>query len=186
MIPIYQIIVNEDSEVQAIALTDVPAIEEKFVAFSKQHKVYFNDERRIIISPLLIPDQLIYRFDDMGEYYLYADKAAIQKVASKLFGRKILINKEHTSQVFDNVYLISVFFSDEQLGVKAPEYFNYLPDGTLYVAIKIDNDDAWQMVKSGEFTGISIEGIFSIEKKQNEQQANVAASNEELEKLFRI
>jgi len=193
---VYKMICDENGEVQAIALTDAPAIGVDFIAFSKEkRKIYFNEERRIIVSPLLIPNQLIYRYsEDIGDYFVTIDAQEIEKVAGKLFGKKIYINYEHGSKVFDNVNLISVFFSDANIGISAPEYFSKLPEKTLYIALKVLNDEAWEMIKQKEVIGVSIEGFFTLKSDESDDKQAVAASNddisddefEQLKKIFEV
>jgi hypothetical protein len=36
-----------------------------------------------------------------------------------------------------------------------------LPKGTWMIAMKVDNDETWAKVKSGELKGFSIEGYFA-------------------------
>lgn len=185
---VYKIVVNENDKVDAIALTDSPAIEEMFIAFSKQRRVYFNDELRTIVSPLLIPQQLIYRYDENGEYYLTIDEENIEKVASKIIGKRIVFNYEHTAKTFDGVELQSVFVSNKKLDINAPEYFNHLPDRTLYIVAKVNNDDVWQMIKSGEVKGVSIEAMFSVVEVEGENAVNtsIAASSDDEQFLKEI
>jgi hypothetical protein len=181
---VFSIVVNENDVVEAIALTDAPAIEEMFVAFNKQRRVYFNDELRMIVSPLLIPNQLIYRYDENGEYYLTIDAANIEKVASKIIGKRIVFNYEHTAKTFDGVELQSVFVSNEKMDIKAPSYFNHLPDKTLYIVAKVNSDEVWSMIKSGEVKGVSIEALFSVEERDISEATTVAASKSDDDEQF--
>ncbi len=185
---VFKIIVDDNDRVDAIALTDAPAIEEMFVAFNKQKRVYFNDELKMIVSPLLIPQQLIYRYDENGEYYITIDENNIEKVASKIIGKRIVFNYEHTAKTFDGVELQSVFVSNKKLDINAPEYFNHLPDRTLYIAAKVNNDDVWQMIKSGDVKGVSIEAMFSVVEVEGENAVNtsIAASSDDEQFLNEI
>jgi hypothetical protein len=193
---IYKMICDDNGEVEAIALTEAPAIGVEFIAFSNERKkIYFNEERRIIVSPLLIPNQLIYRYsEDIGDYFVTIDASEVEKVAGKLFGKQIYINYEHESKKFDNVNLISVFFSDASIGIAAPEYFSKLPEKTLYIALKVLNDEAWEMIKQKEVIGVSIEGFFTLKSDESDEQKAVAASDddiseeefEQLKKMFEV
>jgi hypothetical protein len=192
---VYKMICDDNGDVEAIALTEAPAIGVEFIAFSKEKKkIYFNEERRIIVSPLLIPNQLIYRYSkDIGEYFVTIDGSEVEKVAGKLFGKQIYINYEHESKKFDNVNLISVFFSDASIGIAAPEYFSKLPEKTLYIALKVLNDEAWEMIKQKEVIGVSIEGFFTLKSDDSDNQKSVAASDdisdeefEQLKKMFEV
>ena len=45
--------------------------------------------------------------------------------------------------------------------------FEDMPDGTWFISAKVDNDEVWAKVKSGEIKGFSVEGIFSYLKPVN-------------------
>lgn len=159
---IFKIIVDEFGSVDAIALTDSPAIEELFIAFKEEKRIYFNEDLRIIVSPLLIPNQLIYRFDSNGEYYITIDEENIEKLPSKIIGKNILFNFEHTSKVFEGIEFQSIFLSNSKIGLSAPEFFSHLPEKTLYIVLKINNEEVWKMIKKGYLKGVSIEAIFTV------------------------
>jgi hypothetical protein len=184
-LPIYKMVVDENGEIQAIALTDAPAIGVNFIAFKDQKKkIYFNDDKRIIVSPLLIPNQLIYRYDDeIGEYYVTIEPEQIKLVAQKIIGKQIIFNFEHTSKTFNDVYLESVFVSDKDAGIENPQYFSDLPNNTLFIVAKVLNDEAWQMIKNKEVVGISIEGLFKLVKDDSTAEATPIAANSDIERL---
>jgi hypothetical protein len=184
-LPIYKMIVDENGEIQAIALTDAPAIGVNFIAFKDQKKkIYFNDDKRIIVSPLLIPNQLIYRYDnEIGEYYVTIDTEQIKLVAQKIIGKQIVFNFEHTTKTFDNVFLESVFVSDKDAGIENPHYFSDLPNNTLFIVAKVLNDEAWQMIKNKEVVGISIEGLFKLVQDDSTAEATPIAANSDIERL---
>ena len=53
--------------------------------------------------------------------------------------------------------------------------FGYdLPNGTWFVKMKIENEDLWQKIKSGELKGLSIEGYFvdKMEKMSEKTPTN--------------
>jgi hypothetical protein len=43
--------------------------------------------------------------------------------------------------------------------------FEYAPDGSAFASYSIDNDEVWGKVKSGEFKGFSVEGLFNYKKQ---------------------
>ena len=82
-IPIYEAMFNEGDEIQLISLVDRPAIEREFVAFSEEEKIvnYFNEDQQIIVSPVMIPDKLILRYNDkVGNFYTMFSKDTIEKI----------------------------------------------------------------------------------------------------------
>ena len=48
--------------------------------------------------------------------------------------------------------------------------FEDAPDGSAFASYFVDNEDVWQKVKSGEFKGFSVEGLFNY--KRGEQVMN--------------
>jgi hypothetical protein len=43
--------------------------------------------------------------------------------------------------------------------------FKDLPDGTWFISAKVENDEVWNKIKSGEVKGFSVEGIFNFLRK---------------------
>jgi hypothetical protein len=67
---------------------------------------------------------------------------------------------------------------------KANLYGYHLPKGTWMVKMKIENDDLWQKVKSGDIKGLSIEGYFT--SKYQEMQKKEPTNEEILKALNEI
>jgi len=87
--------------------------------------------------------------------------------------RKVKLTHD-TSDLSKGVFVFEVFISDASRGIKQPEGFD-LPDGTIFCSMKINNEDIWKRVKSGEVKGVSLEGFFDLEQEieldQNEIEA---------------
>ena len=49
---------------------------------------------------------------------------------------------------------------------KSKLYGYDLPNGTWFVKMKIENDELWEKIKSGELKGLSIEGYFTDKMEQ--------------------
>jgi hypothetical protein len=171
-LPIYKLVVRQDAETGAeyTALVDEPAIEKYFQAFAKDKPTpqYFtNEEQRIISGPLMIPDLPMFRSANTTiptDHYVFFDAESIKQVVLKYckegnFNKVNLMHEPGTDP--SNVYMIESFISDSTRGIKAPEQFKDLPEGTWFVSYKVDNDDVWEKIKSGEFKGLSIEGVFA-------------------------
>jgi len=131
-------------------------------------------EKRIISGPLMVADLPIYRRTEDEEYYGVFQKEDIYNLRNKFFkqGKSNLVNEMHNSnKMIDGVYMIESFLIDEARGINAPTGYN-LTDGSWFGSYKIDNDEVWNdFIKSGEFKGFSVEGIFNTvkidEKPQN-------------------
>ena len=137
------------------------------------HKFAIQDEeKRIVTGAAMIADLPIYRRDDIrGEYYVVFDKDSIFKIAKKWArGNKYdAVNTHHKTPIADGVSLFESYIIDRERGVMPPKGFEEVADGSWFVSYLIDNDEVWAKVKSGEFKGFSVEGVFDFPVDADEQ-----------------
>jgi hypothetical protein len=76
------------------------------------------------------------------------------------------VNEMHETDV-DGVFLFESFIIDQSRGIKTPEGFDELPDGSWFGSFKVENDDIWKKVKDGTYTGFSVEGLFTEDMEKN-------------------
>ena len=190
-LPIYYATINEnlsglelkEQGIQNIALVDSPAMLTEFLAFNEQKPYEFKfalqEEQRIITAPVIVADLPIYRQVDGKEFYVVYKKETNMQILQKymLDGNQRKVKLTHdTTDLSKGVFVFEVFISDASRGIKQPEAFD-LPDGTIFCSMKINNEDIWKRVKSGEVKGVSLEGFFDLEKEieldQNEIEAIV-------------
>ena len=190
-LPIYYATINEnlsglelkEQGIQNLAMVLDPAMMQQWVAFSEQKPYEFKfalqEEQRIITAPVIVADLPIYRQVDGQEFYVVYKKETNMQILQKymLDGNQRKVKLTHdTSDLTKGVFVFEVFISDASRGIKQPEAFD-LPDGTIFCSMKINNEDIWKRVKSGEVKGISLEGFFDLEKEieldQNEIEAIV-------------
>lgn len=170
-LPIYKMVINEENEdsgVDYIAFVDAPAIKVNWYSFDNKERFKVDSERKIIISPAMIPDIPIYRCNEkMGEFMVVFDKEQINIIQEKFMRNNFInnLNEMHDSEKkIEGVFMKNSFVSDSELGIKAPELFKDLPDGTWFVSYKFTDENQWQeFVKSGNFKGVSVEGNFELE-----------------------
>lgn len=124
-----------------------------------------NEEQRIVAGPLMVPNQHILRRNENGEpYYVYFTKETIKKIRER-FNREYKINNtdiEHDGNVkTDNILL-------EQWIIEHPQYdkskyygFFNLNLGTWFGVYKVNNNEDWNKIKSGELKGFSVAGNFT-------------------------
>ena len=160
---------NEDAGVDAIALVDNPAIERNWMAFSKQSKSYqfeiTNEEKRVISGPLMISDLPIFRKTEEGdEYYVVFNADTIRKIVYKYMkeGRTNSVNEMHETAL-EGVFMFESFIIDDRK--KTPKGYEELPEGSWFGSFRVENDLVWEQVKSGDFKGFSVEGLFSEDKE---------------------
>ncbi len=139
----------------------------------KSYVTLASEERKMLYGALLIPDQLIYRYDEaQGEYYVKYSKETIEKIAHNYFKQNLHHNAtlEHESPVVGLTLVESWLIEGEN--DKSKEFGFSLPVGTWFGGMKVENDEVWNKVKSGEVKAFSIEGMFVPKKemKMSEQQ----------------
>jgi|DEB0MinimDraft_3_1074331.scaffolds.fasta_scaffold01075_4 hypothetical protein len=185
-----ELIIGDEYEglpVEAISLVKHPAIEEKFVFFSKQnkHRAYslaqVDEDKRTLIGAALIPDKEIVRFDDVTgeEYDVYFSQDTV-KLASELYMKHNRTN-EHTfehQEPVEDVHVVESWIVDDPEMDKSKAYGMSMPKGTWMVRVRVDNEDMWQKVKSGEVRGFSIEGYFVDRIEKMNQQASTMTKQE--------
>lgn len=182
--PIYDIQFDPSNDIglTAISFVDAPAIEQNFVYFGKDGEkseiksgqfLIFNAEKREIVSPILIPNQLILRINEQGEYYYVRwSKETIAQVAQyyimNQFNNNFTLNHqwfetgegEYEDTFIKDVYMKQMWIIDDPKNDIANKKYGYrLPEGTLMVHLKVHNRKLWQMIKSGEVKGLSIEAF---------------------------
>jgi hypothetical protein len=170
-LPIYRFYVPEDDDeigVSAIAMVDFPAIELNWQTFNDSRLTFKADtEKRIISGPLMVADLPIYRRDETGEYYGVFTAEDIYNIVKKFFrnNNTSQVNMMHDSELMvKDVYMIESFIIDKNRGVYSPAGYN-LTEGSWFGSFKVDNDDVWEnYIKSGDFKGFSVEGLFKTIK----------------------
>ena len=164
---IYELVIEDENidEVFAISLVEEPAIESNFVFFDKE-KIHFaavNDEKRLLMGPILIPDKQILRIDGEGMPYHVFFKPETIKRLSEMYLKKKYTDKstlEHDSKI-DGVTLVESWIVESRTKDKSALYGLSVPVGTWMGTFKVDNEDIWNnYVKTGEVKGFSIEGLF--------------------------
>lgn len=160
---------NQEAGVEAVALVDTPAIEREWMAFNNQPKPYrfevTSEEKRIISGPLMVADFPIYRRDDDGrEYYVVFNASTIRKIVYRYMkqGRTNSVNEMHETAL-DGVFMFESFIIDDMK--QTPKGYEQLPEGSWFGSFKVENDDVWQQVKSGDFKGFSVEGLFNEDRE---------------------
>lgn len=161
-LPLFDIEFSDETSVfNNVALVTEPAIMETFIQLSKQEEgqiqLKIDEEKRMVSGPVLIPDQPIYRNQGGRQFYIKYTKDTISKMALNFFKshRNTEGNVEHVVPVNGITYFESYLLNKER-GL-APKEFENLPDGTWILTAKVENDDVWDLVKSGELTGFSID-----------------------------
>lgn len=167
-VPIYKMVLEEDETqlgIKIMSMVGSPAIMTNWVKFNdKPVKLSVIDPvQRIVFGPALIPDLPIAR-EVMGQkFYLTIDRDMIHKTAIRLAKDAVhnKIDTNHDGALISGSTLFEVFQSDENRVTSVKNYED-LPMGTLFLAGKINNDQQWSKVESGELNGWSIDALFKF------------------------
>lgn len=181
-LPIFDITFNpaEDIGLTAISFVDFPAIQENFVYQGKDSKDRYtfgqilmaSAEKHEVISPILIPNQLILRSKNGEKYYARWSREVIEQVANYYIMNQYQNNFTFMHSWFEttegnyedsflkDVYMLEMWIIEDAKNDKANKVYGYhLPEGTLMVRLKVHNRKLWQKIKSGEVKGLSIEAF---------------------------
>lgn len=167
-LPIKKAVLDAETKgLKAVSLVQDPAIEIQWITFESQKQIQLsieNEEKRIIFTPVLIPNQKIYRNIQGEEFDLMFDEQTIFDVAMKWQKDNLnsSVDINHSQQLIKGVTFFETFLLSDR--VKAVnERFEKLPVGTWFLTGKVEDEETWQKIKSGELTGVSIDGLFKTE-----------------------
>lgn len=188
---------NEKGQgISAISLVRYPAIEQRWIAFSEGQMEFampknlkfktVDEEQRILVGPAMIPDKLIYRIDDEGaESFVFFKEGTIRELSERFLiqGKQSFLTLEHEATLNDLSVVESWIVEDSEKDKSAIYGFN-LPVGTWFVKVKVLSDEIWNLVKSGDVQGFSVEGVFAREIiKQSKQMSEKTKLDTYLEKI---
>ena len=167
---IVELVVDDENEalaIDAISLVTSPAIETDFVYFNATENnltlAKVNEEERLLVSPALIPYKQIYRYDANKDrnYYVYFTADTVRKAAEAYMKHQNTNNAtlQHEEKV-SGVHTVESWIVEDSKNDKSNLYGYELPKGTWFVSMRVNNDEVWQRIKSGELKGLSIEGYF--------------------------
>jgi hypothetical protein len=184
----YKVILNENDEsgIYAISLVDDPATKELFISLSAEQTdiqlATVNEEKRLVVGAVLIPNQLILRNDpDGGEPFNIMFEAETIKGIQEKFVKNGFQNNstiEHDGQFIEDVTFIETWIKEDEVHDKSVLYGFKQPIGTLFAMQKINNDEVWNdYIKTGKVKGFSIDGTkFGLEKiNLNNESMNLEA-----------
>ena len=192
---IIELILDEEQEetgVEAISIVESPAIESDFVALKDQEikLAKVDEDKKILMGALLIPNKPIYRNGGEGEYYIYFSKDTVQK-ASQLYlknGYQHNSTLEH-NETLKGLTLVESWIVEDEVQDKSRKYGLNVPVGTWMGAVKVNNDEIWQeYVKTNKVKGFSIEGYFADKMEAPKDKIKEDMSEEKIaqELLFKI
>jgi hypothetical protein len=145
------------------------------IEFSKNDEMLFaaNKEEKMIYTPLMIPDILIPRYDEVSKekYYVKFTPETIKKIRDKFMIEQRLreTNYEHTDHKFSDIVMVESWIVQ---GEKDKAYElgftkEQIPFGTWFAAYKVldtpEGNTLWnEYIKPGKVRGASVEGNFIL------------------------
>mgnify|MGYP004442530545 CR=1 FL=1 len=183
-IPVFDAFIsNEEDGISVISIVDHPAVETNFMLFSKDEPLKFeiqDEEQRLISGVLMLSDTPIYRRDQSGEYYIRFSKEVLKQLSIKMLsdGTFKNISFQHNGNILpQNTFsLVEIFQKDSEK--KIDTLFDNVTDGSLIATFKVNNNDIWNEIKSGNrLNGFSIEVMTSIKRETIKNNKNKLKMN---------
>ena len=186
---IVELILGDDelTGIEAISVVENPAIEEDFIALKNEEVklAEVDNDKRILMGALLIPNKPIYRRKGEEEYYIYFSKDTVEK-ASQLYlmnGNQSKATLEHQHTI-NGLTLVESWLVEDEVHDKSRKYGLNVPVGTWMGAVKVNNDEIWNnFVKTGKVKGFSIEGYFADKMERPKEPVNDFEEEEATEML---
>lgn len=170
---LYKFVFDEEKMegVYSASLVEEPAIDIEMIHFSKEEKqewLMASEEKRLVVSPVMIPDKKVWRNKLNG--FVYADEETIERLqqnfAKQRYGNGSKI--EHKTPV-EGVFVSESWLVSDPSNDKANALgFKDLEKGTWMMSMKIENEEVWNdYIKSGKVKGLSIDAILGVKKENN-------------------
>ena len=172
----FKVILNDEEENGVFAISHVldPAIEAMYVFMGNEKDVEIklatvSDEKRIVVGPVLIPNQLILRkHPTTGDpFNIFFDAETIKHIQENFVSKSYQNNStiEHDGELIKDVSFVETWIKEDDVHDKSVLYGFDQPIGTMFAMQKVKNDDVWNdYIKTGKVKGFSIDGVFDLEK----------------------
>lgn len=165
-------VVPGDSDMYCISVVSSPAVESNFVALSKhqkniQFKAHEEGEKRMLYGIALRCDFPIYRCYGDEEFYLIFDKECIRRLSQKYmknYSQKNW-NLEHGYELAEGLTITESWLVDNvELDKSKHLGLTGVTEGSWCIGVSVDNNEVWEQVKEGKYSGFSIEAYCSFEE----------------------
>lgn len=160
---------GENEGIYALSVVSDPAMQDAWIALNEHPKqielAEVSAEKRLLLGAALIPDKKIYRNIDGNEFYITFKADTIEKLAHNFFKKQNNNNSslEH-EVVLSDMSVVEGWIVEDPKNDKSNAFGKTYEKGTFVTMMKVDNDDVWAKVKSGEITGFSIEALLGLQE----------------------
>ena len=124
---------------------------------------FADEDKHILVSPIMIPNMEIVRLDDEGnEYFVKFSPETILEISQKFMkeARTNETNIDHKDSIDAGSYLFESWIVETETDKAITKYGFDVPLGTWMGMFKVEDPIVWDMVKSGKLQGVSVEGFF--------------------------
>jgi len=193
-IPIYEAFLNDKNqdEIRLISFVTRPAIERNFIAMQDEKEyTYFSEDLQEVISPVLIPDKLIFRSNESGNFYTRFSVDTIKQIVYQYSKNNNQNNSNLNHKLkLDGIVMLESWIKESDVDKSSQYGFSDLPVGTWFVKYKVDNQTLWSDIKEGNINGLSVEGFISykdtkeIVKLQEEKKYTAIDTKQKINIIF--
>ena len=174
----YNVVFNKgtDKGVYSISVVGDPAMSSEFITLNKQEEIKLaqvDDVKFLLAGVVLIPDKDVYRNQGGKEFNIRFSKETIEEVANNfiLEGYQGNSSLEHEEKL-NGVSIVQSWVVKDPKNDTANAYGlpkQDIKEGSWIVLYKCDNKEIYNKAINGEIKGFSIDGLFSLEKIENEK-----------------
>lgn len=145
--------VNEDDGCVCISLVDEPAVETDFIKMKKR-ELFFNEAKKVVTGCALRAD-----FEIPREGYSIIFRAPeIERLMWNTMARGFATTLHHNNEDIAGMYLVESFILHQP-----DDRFPDVQAGSWMVSFKVDDDETWRRITSGEVNGFSVEVDVRLE-----------------------
>jgi len=142
---------------------NLPSYVDELPKKKKTQKFQVDDAKQIVLGPAMIPNQRIFRKDDLGNpYYVFFSTETIKMIAEKYMRNKYTDNNDlmHDGQAVKDIHVLESWIVEDPEHDKSKKYGFDVPAGTWMISMKVNNPKVWEQIKEKKLNGFSVSGFF--------------------------
>lgn len=171
-LPLYEAVINGESDgIFCVSFVSEPATQKTWQLFSShKRRLLFNDDKMEVTGVLMLADTPIYRVDNEtnAEFYIYYKAETLKQMVAKMLKDNTFnnIDTQHDGKTLPKgaVSMTAVYQLDDNTSAPVPQG---IPAGSVICSYKIHDTALWDKMKSGELTGFSLAGYFTLVETNN-------------------
>ena len=126
---------------------------------------FINEDKRLVVSPVMIPNKRMGRIDPLTkEQYICEFSAETIQKSSEKYMKELKLNNSnimHDNNDKTKITMIESWLVCDDPKMDKSSYYGFnLTAGTWMAIIRVNDDDTWKDIKSGKLKGLSIEGNY--------------------------